>query len=57
MFGHKETSAAPTVTVQDGVIAGAWGLTDWQWSTLTDSARADYRDRVVYAPNFATAGV
>ena len=40
------------VSVQDGVVAEAWGLTDWQWSVLTDSQRADYRDRVVYAPNF-----
>ena len=46
------TATRSTVTVQDGVVAEAWGLTDWQWSVLTDSQRTDYRDRVVYAPNF-----
>lgn len=43
------------ITVQDANTATLWGLTDWQWSTLTDTERADYRDRIVYAPNH-TAG-
>lgn len=50
------TSAAATtagrITVQDSTVAAAWNLTDWQWSVLTDTERADLRSRVAYAPNF-----
>lgn len=55
------TASAPTtpaarITVQDALMAQQWGFTDWQWSALTDSERADYRDRIVYAPNFNAEG-
>ena len=43
---------AMTVTVQDGQIAAAWGMTPAGWALLTDELRRDYRDRVVFAPHF-----
>ena len=56
MFGKKNSpvTAAPLVTVQDGVIAEAWNLTPAQWAALTNSERADLRNRVIYAPNLHT---
>jgi len=52
------TSTRPiaTITVQDANMARQWGFTDWQWATLTDAERADFRSRIVYAPNFNTEG-
>lgn len=53
------TLSAPVVqriTVQDAYMARQWGFTDWQWSNLTDSDRADYRSRIVYAPGFSAEG-
>lgn len=55
MFKRNVSPATPVVeriTVQDAVVASSWELTDWQWATLTDADRADYRERVVYAPKF-----
>ena len=56
MFGRKisPTPAAPLMTVQDGVIATAWGFSDTEWLAFTDAERRDYRDRVIYAPNLRT---
>lgn len=45
-----------SLTAQDSMIAGAWNLTSSEWLTLTDAERRDLRNRIVYAPNFATAG-
>ena len=45
---------AMTVTVQDGQIAAAWGMTLQGWLMLTDDLRRDYRDRVTFAPYFRT---
>jgi len=54
MFTRKNTPTPEArVTVQDGAVAESWGLTPEQWQALTDEARRDYRDRVVYAPNRA----
>jgi len=56
MFGRQPASLpeapAQTVTVQDGFIAEAWGMTPEGWALLTPELRTDYRDRVVYAPYF-----
>lgn len=52
MFGFKKTSpvaATPRVTVQDGAIAEAWGLTPLEWAGLSNNARVAYRDRVAFA--------
>lgn len=56
MFGRKNTPAptAPLMTVQDGVIAGAWGISDEEWLNLSTETKQDYRDRVIYAPNLHT---
>jgi len=56
MFNRKEAQApdaALDITVQDGVIAEAWGRTLTEWTALTDAERQDLRSRVVYAPNFS----
>lgn len=55
MFNRKSTATETTVTVQDGVIAEAWGYSLTAWAQLTDSERADMRSRIVYAPHFSTA--
>lgn len=39
------TRTAPLVEA----AAVAWGFTDSQWSALSGSERADYRDRVAHA--------
>jgi len=54
MYGHKESPAAtPTVTDSDLYIAAAWSVTPAEWLNLSNEARIDYRDRVVFAPNRA----
>lgn len=55
MFTDSRTVVG-SITVQDSNMATQWGFTDWQWAALTDSDRADYRDRIVYAPNFSAEG-
>jgi hypothetical protein len=52
MFNRKKTpvTEVPRVTVQDGVIAGAWGLSLMEWAALTNEQRRDLRNRVAYAP-------
>jgi hypothetical protein len=52
MFNRKNTpvTEVPRVTVQDGVIAEAWGLSLTEWAALTDAERRDLRNRVAYAP-------
>lgn len=47
---------AARITVQDSYMAQQWGFTDWQWAALTHDERRDYRDRIVYAPNFNAEG-
>jgi len=42
------------MTVQDGIIASAWGIPDDEWLNLSPEAKRDYRDRVIYAPNLRT---
>jgi len=55
MFGKSAPKESPRVTVQDGVIAEAWGHSITEWVALTDEERRDLRNRIVYAPNLATA--
>lgn len=52
MTASALATTATQITVQDSHVASQWNFTDWQWSTLTDTERADYRSRVVFAPNF-----
>ena len=47
--------AAPSVTVQDGLVAGAWGYTLQEWMQLTDAERRHCRANVVHAPRSTTA--
>lgn len=52
----SQLATAARITVQDVYAAKMWGFTDWQWTALTDSERADYRDRIAYADNFSAEG-
>lgn len=50
-------TATPSPRVSDGftgdaAVAAAWGISPYSWMMLSDSNKADYRDRIVYAPNF-----
>jgi len=58
MFKRNAVAEAPAqrITVQDSIIATAWGITSWQWLALTATERHDYRDRVVFAPFFNSEG-
>lgn len=43
-------AAAPAVTPEDVTVAACWGYTPAAWLQLSPAARADFRDRIVYAP-------
>jgi hypothetical protein len=60
MFGRKAAATleapAPVVDSREVAYAHSWGFQYSEWLALTAEQRADYRDRVAYAPNFNTAG-
>jgi len=53
---HAAPVAAEAIDPTELAYAHAWGYTAWQWQALTVSERRVCRDRVVFAPNFQTAG-
>lgn len=55
MFTDSRTVLG-SITAQDSYVAGLWNLSDLAWMALTETERQDYRNRVVYAPNFSAEG-
>jgi hypothetical protein len=55
MSSLLSTRTAPaTVSDTDSHVAAAWGLTNWEWSILTDSQRFTYRERIAFVHNLKT---
>jgi hypothetical protein len=53
---HSAAVATEPLDSTELAYAHAWGYTAWQWQALTTDERRVCRDRVVFAPNFQTAG-